>query len=168
VHAIAALFVLAAAVDGGAPPAIAIVGDLVKNVSLSVKELEALGPGPVVVDWSDKAGPHKVKGVRLDQLLLHVGFTEGPMGPQADPKLKHSGLRAVVVATAADGFVAVFSLGELLETLGPTAALVVWEIDGHPLAPTTGPFRIVVVTDKKPSRSLHQLTSLRVVEFPKR
>jgi DMSO/TMAO reductase YedYZ molybdopterin-dependent catalytic subunit len=87
------------------------------------------------------------------------------MGSQANPKQKHQGLRGAVVASAADGFEAVFSVGELLETLGATNALVVWEMDAKPLPTGLGPFRILVLTDKGGARSIHQLTGLRVVDL---
>ena len=149
-----------------AAPVVVVDGELIKGASLSVKELQAIGA--VTIDWSDKRGAHKVTGVRLDKVLLSLGFTEGATGPRVDPKLKHQGLRGAVIATAADGFEAVFSIGELLETLGATTALIVWEMDGQPLAPNLGPFRLVVSTDKGSSRALHQLTSLRVVSLKMR
>ena len=65
-----------------------------------------------------------------------------------NPKQKHEGLRAVVIATSSDGFEAAFSMGELLETLGATNAVLVWEMDGKPLPEAAGPFRLVVTTDK--------------------
>lgn len=149
-----------------ATPTLEVEGALVKRASFTVKDLQELGA--VTVDWSDKRGPHKLTGVRLDKVLLKLGFTEGPTGPQTDPKVKHQGLRAAVLATAADGFEAVFSVGELLETLGPTQALLVWEMDGQPLPASTGPFRLVVTNDKGQSRSPHQLVSLKVIDLKTR
>jgi DMSO/TMAO reductase YedYZ molybdopterin-dependent catalytic subunit len=146
-----------------ASPTLKLEGDLVKPATLSVNELEA--HGAVAVDFKDKSGEHRGIGVRLDKVLLKQGFAEGPMGPQVNPKQKHEGLRAAVIATASDGFEAVFSMGELLETLGATNAVLVWEMDGKPLPDAVGPFRLVVTTDKGSSRSLHQLTSLRVVNL---
>lgn len=152
---------LLTASDGGV--ALSLDGALVRSGAITLSELEALGP--VTADWTDKKGPHRVKGVRLDKLLLARGFAEGVTGPKADPKQKHAGLRSAVVATARDGFKAVFSVGELLETLGATQALIVWEVDGKPLPEAAGPFRIVVTTDKLPSRSLHQVERFEVVDL---
>ena len=59
-------------------------------------------------------------------------------------------------------------MGELLETLGATNAVLVWEMDGKPLPAPVGPFRLVVTTDKGGARSLHQLSSLRVVNLKAR
>jgi DMSO/TMAO reductase YedYZ molybdopterin-dependent catalytic subunit len=180
--ALLAALLLAATPDAGAPLTLKVEGDLIKNASLSLKELTELGA--VTVDWTDRHAKdpaaaacaataqksdagcgHKVTGVRLDRVLLRLGFSEGPTGPQANPKQKHQGLRGVVIASAADGFEAVFSVGELLETLGATNALVVWEMDGQPLPAGLGPFRILVLTDKGASRSIHQVTGLRVLDL---
>ena len=158
------LLTLAAAPDAGGGPTLRLEGDLIKAATLGVKDLTAL---PVVpLEWSDKQGKHTGPAVRLDTVLLQLGgFTEGAMGPQVNPKVKHEGLRAAVIAEAADGFRAVFSMGELLLTLGATSAWLVWEQDGKPLPPELGPFRLVVSTDKGASRSIHQLTKLRVLDL---
>ncbi len=176
--ALLAVFMLAAAPDAGVPLTLKVEGELIKSASLTVEELRELGA--VTVDWvdtraaaecaapaqkSDAGCGHQVTGVRLDRMLLRLGFSEGPIGPQANPKQKHQGLRSVVIASAADGFEAVFSVGELLETLGATNALLVWEMDGKPLPARLGPFRILVLTDKGASRSIHQVTRLRVVDL---
>lgn len=49
--------------------------------------------------------------------------------------------------------------------MGPTRALVVWKIDGQPLPPGTGPFRIVVLTDQEPSRSVFAVAKLEVLDL---
>jgi DMSO/TMAO reductase YedYZ molybdopterin-dependent catalytic subunit len=117
------------------------------------------------VEWTDKQGKHTAIGVRLDTLLLERGFSEGAKGPAVNPKAKHPGLRAVVIASANDGFQAVFSVGELLATLGSTNAVLIWEMDGKPLSAEFAPFRLVVPTDKAGSRSIYQLTKVRVQEL---
>lgn len=49
-----------------------------------------------------------------------------------------------------------------------TRATIVWQMDGKPLPENVGPFRIVVATDKLPSRSMYQVTSLKVVDLSSR
>lgn len=178
--ALLTLLLLAAGPDAGAAGSLKIEGDLIKNGSLSVSELAELGA--VTLEWVDgraktctppakptEAGcTHTITGVRLDRVLLRQGFTEGPMGPQVHPKQKHQGLRGAVIASAADGFEAVFSVGEVLETLGATNALLVWEMDGKPLPADLGPLRMLVLTDKGGSRSIHQVTGLRVIDLKHR
>jgi hypothetical protein len=71
----------------------------------------------------------------------------------------------VLIATAADGYQAVFSAGELAEQ--STQALVVWSIDGVMLPSESGPMRLVVLSDHGMSRSLFQLRSIDVVDVGK-
>jgi DMSO/TMAO reductase YedYZ molybdopterin-dependent catalytic subunit len=160
---IALLLLSLAAVPDAGVASLQLEGDLVTPTTLTVKALAALPTVPV--EWNDKSGHHTGTGVRLDTVLLQNGFSEGPMGPKVNPKVKHQGLRAVVIASAPDGYEAVFSVGELLLTLGATNAVVVWEMDGQPLPREVGPFRLVVSTDKGSSRSIHQVAKLRVVDL---
>ena len=107
---------------------------------------------------------YQVTGVRLDKVLAHFGFTPGPMGKDVPVKDKVKGYREVLVATARDGFQAVFSCAEVTEGMGTTAASIVWQVDGKPLGPDVGPLRLVVISDAEPARSIRQLDSLRVLD----
>jgi DMSO/TMAO reductase YedYZ molybdopterin-dependent catalytic subunit len=157
-----AAIIVAASPDAGSSVVVKLEGGG-KVGALTVKDLHELGA--VTADWSDKSASHKVTGVRLDRLLARLGFDEGATGPKAEPKEKHQGLRAAIIATAADGYQAVFSVAEVQEELGTTTVLVVWEMDGKPLPPAVGPLRLVVTTDKRQTRSLFQLVGLRLMDL---
>src|SRR5436190_19271372 len=75
----------------------------------------------------------------LDRVLAHSGFDAGPGGPTLTPRERRPGWRHLVVATAADGFLAVFTCAEVMPEMGPTQAFVVWSRDGGPLPPDEGP-----------------------------
>ncbi len=96
--------------------------------------------------------------------FVHFGFTPGPMGKDVPVKDKVKGYRQVLVATARDGFQAVFSCAEVTEGMGATVALVAWQLDGKPFGPEVGPFRLVVTTDGEPARSIRQLERLHVID----
>jgi DMSO/TMAO reductase YedYZ molybdopterin-dependent catalytic subunit len=149
---------LAGAVD--TTPTLRVGGELPKTGSLTQGELEKLGA--VSVPWTNHGQTHQIVGVRLDKVLLHFGFTPGPMGKDVSMKDKVKGYREVVIATARDGFQAVFSCAEVSEGMGPTTAYIVWQVDGKPLGPDVGPLRLVVPTDGEAARSIRQLDSLRV------
>ena len=51
--------------------------------------------------------------------------------------------------------------------MGPTRVLVAWKVDGKPLPEGEGPLRLVVITDKEPSRCLRALQRLDVVDMRK-
>lgn len=180
-----AVFLLSSTAAMASPDGLRVEGDWIKGRVLTRADLERLGTK--MFEWVDtsnagrtpeacaapaqpteKGCVHVVKGVRLERVLIQLGFSEGPGGAQVQAKDKHRGLRSAVLASAADGFEAVFSMGEILDTLGATTALVVWEMDGRPLPSNVGPLRILVTSDAVGSRSLRQLTTLRVIDLAKK
>ena len=145
-----ALF-LVAAPDAGVAPSVLVDGDGLTATPFTLEQLKKMGP--VTVEWKDKSGPHRFTGVRVEKLLMQTGFAE---------KARHEELRASLVATAADGFMAVFSVGEVLDAMGPSNVILAWEQDGKPLPPEHGAFRLVVPTDKRGARSLYQLVRIHL------
>ena len=163
VLALATLLAAASAGRAEEPPTLSIAGDLSAPVRLTLADLKALGPA--TVEWTVHGRKRAALGVPLDKILTKAGFSAGPMGKDVPVGEKRSGWKKAVVASAADGFQAVFSCAELFPDMGPTRALVAWEIDGKSLLPEEAPFRLVVTTDKEPSRSLYKLVRLEVVDL---
>ncbi|MGO8970754.1 MAG: hypothetical protein ACLQDQ_14440 [Myxococcaceae bacterium] len=155
---------LTVALEAAPKPSVRVDGSLPQSGTLGQSELEKLGASTMT--WTSHGETHQVKGVRVDKVLTHFGFTPGPMGKDVPVAQKVKGFRQVLVATARDGFQAVFSCAEVTEGMGPTVALVVWEVDGKVLGPDVGPLRMVVVTDALPARSLRQLETLHVGDGP--
>lgn len=139
-----------------------VSGALPRSASLGQAELSALGAKTTA--WTVHGTKRQVTGVRLDKVLTHLGFSPGPMGKDVPVAEKRAGYRKAVIATAADGYRAVFSVAECVEGMGATEVLVVWAVDGKPLPPERGPFQLAVLTDGEPSRSLRQLRKLEVVD----
>jgi len=138
-------------------------GDLPKPGELKAADLEPLGA--VTANWSMHGQAHTVVGVPVEKVLRRFGWDPGVMSKTQPPAEKRVGYKMVVVATAPDGFQAVFSAAELAEGMGKTQALVVWMVDGKPVSAAEGPLRLVVPSDAEPSRSLHNLTRLDVVDM---
>ena len=162
-HAIVLAALLALAPEEAA---LAVAGDLPAAGTLKLSDLKSLGPVPV--EWSARGQQRRATGVPLDRILARAGFSPGAMGKDVPPKEKRSGWKKAVVATASDGFQAVFSCAELFPDMGPTRAFVVWEVEGKPVGPDEGPLRLVVTTDKEPARSVRQLVKLEVVDLRSR
>jgi hypothetical protein len=139
-----------------------VVGDLPRIGSLTLRQLEQLGP--VTASWTEHEKKYEVTGVPLDRLLTAFGFTGGPEGKDVPAREKHAGWRKVVLATAKDGYRVAISCAEVSPDIGSTRALVVWKVDGKPLAAERGPFQMVVTTDREPSRALRGLEKLEVVD----
>jgi DMSO/TMAO reductase YedYZ molybdopterin-dependent catalytic subunit len=87
------------------------------------------------------------------------------MGKDVPVRDKRKGWKMAVRASAPDGFEAILSCAELFETMGPTRALIAWKIDGKPLPADRGPLRLVVLTDQEPSRSVHSVSKLEVLDL---
>ena len=147
-----------------APGSLTIVGDIHQPGALALSELKSLQP--VSAEWTENGQKHAVRGVPLDRVLASRGFEPGAMAGLA-PKDKLPGWKRVAVASAPDGFQAVFTLAELSEAMGPTRALVVFEMDGEPLPMGRGPLRLLVLTDKEPTRSVRQLDRIEVIDAGK-
>lgn len=67
-------------------------------------------------------------------------------------------------AEARDGHRVGFSVAEIDPKLGPSRVWLAYETASGPLAASEGPFRLVVPTDARLARSIHQLVRLRVVD----
>jgi hypothetical protein len=104
----------------------------------------------------------EARQIELSRLRYWLYSLRNASRPLATEKEDLSG--QVVVAIAGDGYQAAFSCAELSDEIGATKVLVVWRIDGEPLRPKTGPFRLVAVTDNEGSRSVFQRVRLVVVD----
>jgi DMSO/TMAO reductase YedYZ molybdopterin-dependent catalytic subunit len=148
-----------------APPAetvLSVSGALPKAGALTLADLEAMGP--VKATWNSRGENHEVFGVPLEKVIKKFGWEMGAMGKDMPARDKRKGWRLVVVASAPDGFQAVLTCAEFFEGMGATRAIVAWKIDGKPLPADRGPLRLVVLTDKEPSRSVHSVNKLEVVD----
>lgn len=113
----------------------------------------------------------------LPQDTARARFHDGPelvyTGPSLLAVLRLAGARVdtvrgpalsqYVLAVARDGYRVVFSLGELAPTLGNRQVVVVMQSDGAPLPDKEGPWRLWVVGDGHPSRSMRQLAELHLL-----
>lgn len=156
------------------PPAIAparaadglvIAGDLGKPRTLRLDELKAL-PSRTAT-WALHGKTHTVVGLPLEVVLAQAGYDRGPMSKEMAPRDKRPGFKLAIVASAPDGFQAVFSAAEITSGMGKTEVLCIWEMDGKPLPAEQGPLRLVVLTDGEGSRSIHNLARLDVFDLRK-
>ena len=139
----------------------------------TASSLSIVVPGrqPLVLTEDDlqKMPQHSVKlkehgtevaytGASLHDLLVRAG---APTGNQ----LHGRALACYLLASARDGYQAVFTLTEMDPTFTDDELLVVDRVDGNPLSDQQGPLRIIVPHDKKPARSVRMLQKLEVVSL---
>ena len=107
---------------------------------------------------TDKEGKsHTYQGVALRDVLHLAGAPEG--------KAIHGAVLAeAVLASAADGYQAVFALPEIDADFTSQTILLADQRDGQPLPAHDGPYQLVVPLEKKPTRWVRQITGFRVVK----
>jgi len=93
-------------------------------------------------------------GALLWDLLQSVGIT-------VDPTIKNDILRKTIVVTGTDGYVAVFTAGEIAPNFGGNQILVAYEVNGELLG-ADGPAEIVAPGDKAGGRFVHNIATIEV------
>ena len=98
---------------------------------------------------------HAFTGPLLAAVLARV---DAPLGE----RLRGPALLTYVTVHAADGYGVVLSLAEVDPAISPTAVLLADTVDGAPVGPEDGPFRLIVEGDARPARSARQVTTIAV------
>ena len=99
-------------------------------------------------------------GVLVGELLKRAA---APVGRE----LRGDNVASYVVASASDGYRALFSLAELDPAFTGSQVMVADKVDGKPLFAYQGPFRIVAPQDLAGARSIRMLERIEVVRLPK-
>ena len=132
-----------------------VTGEVTTPLNISPADLQQYKQ--TTVTRKDRDGKeHTYSGVILSDILTKAGVTLG-----AD--LRGENLAKYLLVEASDGYQVVFGLAELDKGFTDRAIILAYKIDGQPLAPADGPFRIIVQDEKKPARCIKQVTSMRVV-----
>lgn len=133
-------------------------GQLTTPSSYLLSDLQVLPSQEVSLTYmaAGKSVTHSFKGVLLSDLLTAAK-------PMFDPKVKNASLGWYVLAQGADGYAALFSLGEIDPSFGNRAVLLAYEQDGQPLPATDGAIRLVVPGDLKGGRYVSSLVRLTVL-----
>jgi hypothetical protein len=135
------------AVEGATPPH--------DPLRLTATDLKALPHTSVTLHNAHTHEDETYSGVRLVDLL-------GKMGAPLGSDLRGKALANYVVATGSDGYKAVLALGEVDPSFHPGEIIVADTMDGKPLDAHSGPFKLVVTEDKRPARSVRNLTTIEL------
>jgi len=134
---------------------IKVTGEVSKPSDFNEEALKSFKKTEVV--RKDKDGKdHAYAGVMLSELLGKTGATLGS-------ELRGENLTKYILAEAIDGYQVIFALAEVDPEFAERKIILAYEMDGKPLPPADGPFRIIVQGEKKPARCIKQLTSIKVV-----
>jgi DMSO/TMAO reductase YedYZ molybdopterin-dependent catalytic subunit len=135
-----------------------ISGGVTTPLSLSVREIKTMPRATVTV--SEEGRDVKYEGVLVGELLKRAGAPTGR-------DMTGAAVATYVVASAKDGYRAVFSLAELDPAFTDSEIIVADTIDGKPLFDYQGPLRIVAPHDKRGARSVRMLQRIEIVRLPK-
>lgn len=145
-------------------PKLLITGDLPTTGTLTVAALEQMSPE--ILSWSHNGKDWRFRAIRLESVLEKFGLDAGPKSNEVPISEKRSGYKFAIVATAVDGYQAVYSFAELASTNGaPSTVYLAWALEDGPLPAEMGHFRLVVPTDGEGARSIYQLTRLDAVDL---
>jgi DMSO/TMAO reductase YedYZ molybdopterin-dependent catalytic subunit len=139
------------------PSEIKIDGAVTTPLVLSLADAKTMPRKTLHVTDTHNNQTQVYEGVPLDALLNKAG---APMGD----KIRGPFLEAYVMVEAADGYRVLFSLAELDSTFTDSDILVADTLDGAPLGPSQGPFKLVVPHEKKPTRWVRMLKSMTLVQ----
>ena len=157
--AVCALVPMAVWAQQAAQPFLEITGDVPRPHSLQEQEWKGLKHISISATNAHDKTTAVYSGVLLRDLLKDAGVPSGET-------LRGKALSTVVMVIARDGYQVTFSIAELDEGIGNTQVLVADSADGKPLAETAGPLRLVVPTDKHPTRWVRMVKAIKVVANP--
>ncbi len=143
---------------GQAQTALTIFGDVTKATTLQETELKAM-PHTEVTAKDQDGKEHRYTGVALVDLLNRAGTSLGG-------ELRGKNLRKFVLVKGADDYEVLFALPELDPEFATQTILLADAVDGAPLVPGAGPYRVVVPEEKRPTRWVRNVKSIEVRSAP--
>ena len=136
------------------PVAVKVTGEVLKPLTLSATDLASM-PRTTAMARDKQGVEHSFSGVALADIFKEAGVTTGR-------QLRGENLAKYVLVTCADNYQVVFSLAELDSSFTDRVVILADQMEGKPLAPGVGPFRIVVPGEKKPARNCFQVTAIAI------
>ena len=139
---------------GQAQTVLTIAGDVTRPITL--QEVEVRNMPHIEVTAKDHDGnEHRYAGVALVELLKQAGTTLGG-------ELRGKNLRKFVLVKGVDNYEVLFALPELDPEFASQTILLADSVDGAPLVPGVGPYRVVVPDEKRPTRWVQNVKSIEV------
>ena len=123
------------------------------SLTLTLEDLSKLPQH--TIKTQEHSTPVVFEGVLVMDILTKVGTPTGE-------KLGGKYLSQYLLVEATDGYRVVFALPELDPAFNDHGVYLATKRDGKPLSDKEGPFRIVVAGEKRPTRWVRQVTTLRV------
>jgi hypothetical protein len=126
-----------------------------EDVFLKPADLKAMPRTTLTVHNEHSKADETYTGVRVADLLAKMG---APLGKE----LRGIALSSYLVAVGFDGYEAVIALAEVDPSFHTGEVIVADTMNGQPLDPKSGPFKLVVTEDKRPARWVRNLVYLQL------
>jgi DMSO/TMAO reductase YedYZ molybdopterin-dependent catalytic subunit len=140
------------------PAALVVDGDVTKPLSLTAAEFKSL-PRTKVEVKGENGTVNVYEGVLASELLKIAGV---PLG-----QMRSGVVASYAIASAVDGYQAVFSVAELDPGFTTSNVIVADMVDGKPLSDRQGPLRLIAPRDLMGSRSVRMLRRIQIVRLAK-
>ena len=124
-----------------------------QTAELTPEKLAALPHTAITVFNAHAKADQTYSGVPLIALLKPLGVTEEPRGKD---------YQLYIEAEGSDGYIVVYSIGEVTPYIHDGTVLVADTVDGKPLT-DSGPFQLVATGEKHPARWVRNLVAIRVL-----
>jgi DMSO/TMAO reductase YedYZ molybdopterin-dependent catalytic subunit len=144
--------------QAAAEPTLQVTGSVATPLTLSSRDLKTMPRSAVTL--KEEGRDVKYEGVLVGTILARAGAALGR-------DLTGAAVASYVIASASDGYRAVFSLAELDPAFTGSEIIVADTVDGKPLFEYQGPFRIVAPHDTRGARGVRMLQKLEVVRLPR-
>jgi len=138
--------------------ALVVDGDVTKPLSLTAAEFKSL-PRTKVEVKGENGTVNVYEGVLASELLKIAGV---PLG-----QMRGGVVASYAIASAVDGYQAVFSVAELDPGFTTSNVIVADMVDGKPLPERQGPLRLVAPEDLMGSRAVRMLRRIQIVRLAK-
>lgn|GEM_PF-2745723 len=152
-------FQIAAWVQQAEPVLIEISGDIPHPQSFQEQHWKQLKHTSLSATNTHEKKTATYSGVPLRDLLKEAGMPSGV-------DLRGKALTTCIIVSSADGYQVTFSIAELDESIGNLQVLIADSEDGKLLPQESGPLHLVVPGDKRPTRWVRSVKTIRVVANP--
>ncbi len=131
-----------------------ISGEVTTPLTINSADFKKLSQTTVLRKERD-GKEHSYTGILVSDLLIKAGVSMGA-------ELKGKNLTKYLLVDASDGYQVLFALAELDKVYADRIIILADQVDGKPLPPADGPFRIIVQGEKKPARCIKQVIGFTV------
>jgi DMSO/TMAO reductase YedYZ molybdopterin-dependent catalytic subunit len=137
------------------PSEFKIGGAVTTPLTVTVEELKKMPRKTLHVENAHARRTEVYEGVPLEALLQKAGVPQGE-------QVRGAAMSSYVLVEAADDYHVIFSLAELDSSFQESEVLVADTMDGAPLPPDQGPFKLVAPHEKRPARWVKMVKSITV------